>query len=163
MSEIFDLVAPPVVLSLVLGVLFAALFSLFGTGRTYWEKLRANLPAAIGYSLPVTALGYTIGYLAASARSGDLTGLIPGVLTLVGGLSIYGFNLELRNRVIVGYCVFVFPMVLLYGIYVGSQARQLAQLNQLISLSETEKQIRIYRENRELPSDFPTWVFGVSK
>jgi hypothetical protein len=160
MSELVQLITPSIVLGLVLGIMFASLFSFLGHGLTYQQKLRANILPAIGYSLPVVALGYTIGYLASSARSGDLSSLIPPVMTLVGGVSIYAFGLDMRNKVVIGYCVFVFSLIMLYGVYVGTAAREVGQVNHLISLSETEKQIRIYRENRDLPPDFPVWMLG---
>jgi hypothetical protein len=163
MSELVQLITPTIVLGLVLGIMFAALFSFLGQGLTYRQKLRANILPAIGYSLPVVALGYTIGYLASSARSGDLSSLIPPVMTLVGGVSIYAFGLDMRNKVVIGYCVFVFSLIMLYGVYVGTAAREVGQVNHLISLSETEKQIRIYRENRDLPADFPAWMLGDAK
>jgi hypothetical protein len=163
MSELVELISPTIVLGLVLGIMFAALFSFLGHDLTYQQKLRANILPAIGYSLPVVALGYTIGYLASSARSGDLSSLIPPVMTLVGGVSIYAFGLDMRNKVVIGYCVFVFSLIMLYGVYVGTAAREVGQVNHLISLSETEKQIRIYRENRDLPPDFPAWMLGDAK
>ena len=160
MPELVQLITPSIVLALVLGIMFATLFSFLGHGLTYQQKFRANILPAVGYSLPVVALGYTIGYLAASARSADLSSLIPPVMTLVGGVSVYSFGLDMRNKVIVGYCVFVFSLVMLYGVYVGTAAREVGQVNHLISMSETEKQIRIYRENRDLPADFPAWMLG---
>ena len=49
---------------------------------------------------------------------------------------------------------------LLYGDDKAGLARELGRLDRLIFLSEQEKQIRTYRENRGLPADPPAWILG---
>jgi hypothetical protein len=162
-GEIFNIICEAVVLGLCMGAGFASLFSLFDSAQPYCQKWLANIWPALGYSVTVVTLGYCIGYLTASARSPDVGNLIPPIMTLIGGLSIYGFGIETKNKVIIGYCVFTFALVLLYGVHVGTDVRNTEELKRLISLSEIESQIRIYRENRSLPEDFPAWLGGSTK
>jgi hypothetical protein len=83
---------------------------------------------------------------------------VPAVLTLVGGLHIYLFGVEAKNRIVVGYCVFLFSLFLFYGVQEGAIQREYERADRLERLSEQEKQIRMYRLNLGLPEEVPNWI-----
>jgi hypothetical protein len=86
--------------------------------------------------------------------------LIPALLACIGGLNIYVFgkDSDLRSRVLVGYCVFIFSVVMLYGLWSGAIEREGGREERLIYLSEQERMIRFFRINRDLPPDPAIWV-----
>lgn len=154
------LVTKPLLIGAIAGIALAACYSLQAGEVGYGEKLRRNLLPAIGYSIPITLVGYIAGYLTGISRSPAVGSVVPAVLAMIGGLNIYFFGTEAKNRNLVGYCVFVFAFIFFYGVWGGVIDREVGRVGRFINLSEQEKTIRTYRENRDLPPDPPVWILG---
>ena len=54
----------------------------------------------------------------------------------------------------------VFSVLFFYGVWGGVIHREEGRVGRLITLSEQEKTIRTYRQNRDLPQDIPAWIMG---
>ena len=152
----------PAVAGGVAGIALALAYSLYGAKESYCERLKANIAVALGFSIPVALIAYVAGYLAGVSRAPAVGTIVPAVLALFGGLNIYFFGTESPYRALVGFSVSVFPVMFLYGVWGGVLDRENGRVGRLINLSEQEKSIRIYRENRDLPADFPAWMFGTN-
>jgi hypothetical protein len=155
-----ELLIPPLLIGLCSGIVFALTFSLANRELPYWDKLRTNFLPAIGFSIPIVLVGYVAGYFTGISRSPVVGAIVPSFLALIGGLNIYLFGVDTKNRPLVGYCVFIFASALLYGTQFGGEAREIGRTARLIYLSEQEKQIRAYRANRGLPEEPPSWILG---
>src|SRR4051794_7536662 len=118
-SNFFHVLLSPLLIGAILGVIFALTFSLQDSQKPYLDKLKPNLLPALGYLIPVALVGYIPGYLTGISRAPAVGNMIPAVLAVIGGLNIYFFGIESKNRVLVGYCVTAFTLVLFYGLLVG--------------------------------------------
>jgi hypothetical protein len=157
-TSFLNLILRPIVVGAVGGLLFAIAFSFQNRTIGYWAKLAKNLPAAVGFALPVSLVGFIAGYLTGISRSPAVGTIVPAVLTLIGGLNIYLFGIDIKNRVAVGFCITLFSLLLFYGVQAGSYDRELGRAARLINLSDQEFNIRRYRENRDLPAEPPSWI-----
>ncbi|MGM4887043.1 hypothetical protein AB7813_29625 [Tardiphaga sp. 20_F10_N6_6] len=157
-SSFFAVISQPLIFGALAGALFAFVFSLQNSLLPYSTKLRANLPVGIGFALPISLVAFVAGYLTGVSRSPAVGTIIPAVLTLVGGLNIYLFGIDVKNRSLVGFSVFLFTLFLFYGVQAGSYHREIGREARLIFLSEQERKIRIFRENRDLSPDMPAWI-----
>lgn len=157
---IIGLIAKPLLVGAVAGLIFAVIYSLQAGDATYPEKLRRNLLPAIGYSIPTTLVAFIAGYLTGISRAPAVGNVVPAVLAMIGGLNIYFFGIETKNRVLVGYSVFIFSLLFFYGVWGGVLDREIGRVGRFINLSEQERTIRTYRENRDLPPDPPAWILG---
>jgi hypothetical protein len=155
-----QLLISPLLIGACLGIVFALTFSLVNRERSYWDKLKQNFLPAIGFSIPIVLVGYVAGYFTGISRSPVVGAIVPSFLALIGGLNIYLFGVDTKNKALVGYCVFIFVIALLYGTQFGGEAREIGRAARLIYLSEQEKQIRAYRVNRGLPEEPPSWIIG---
>jgi hypothetical protein len=153
----------PFLIGVVAGLLLALTYSLLPGEQSYWNKLRANVPPSLGYAVPTAFIGYVAGYLTAISRSPAVGSVVPAVLALLGGLNIYFFGVDSKNRALVGYSIFVFSLVFFYGIWAGAVDREVGRVGRLINLSEQEKRVRTYRENRDLPPEIPSWILNETK
>ena len=154
------LIIKPLLIGAVAGIVLAACYSLQAGEKTYREKLRLNLLPALGYSIPIILVAYVAGYLTGISRSAAVGTVVPAVLALMGGLNIYFFGVEAKNRNLVGYCVFVFALMFFYGVWGGVIDREVGRVGRFINLAEQERTIRTYRENRDLPPEPPAWILG---
>jgi hypothetical protein len=153
-----DIVWRPAVIGLSSGLLIAALFSLGDPTQRYTSKLQKNVLPALGFSVPVTLLAYLAGYLAGISRSPVIGNIVPAVLALLGGLNLYIFGADAKNRGIIACNIVLFGLVLLYALQVGAIEREVGREARLIALSEQERKIRFFRKNRDLPPDLPGWL-----
>jgi hypothetical protein len=112
------------------------------------------------FSIPTFFVAYVAGYLTGISRAPAVGNLVPSLLVLIGGLNIYLFGTSRENIALVGYSVFIFTLVLFFGFEVGVIDREIGRVARLVSLSDQEKLVRNYRENRELPPDPPAWILG---
>jgi hypothetical protein len=153
------IVVRPIVIGAIFGIIVALVRSSFEDGEhSYKNKVMSNIFPAIGYSIPVVCIGYIAGYLTGISRSPAVGSIVPAVLVLIGGLNIYFFGIDSKNRVLVGYCIFVFSLTFFYGVWGGVVDRENGRLGRLLSISEQEKNVRTYRENRGLPAEIPSWI-----
>jgi uncharacterized membrane protein (UPF0136 family) len=148
----------PIVVGTIAGIVFALAFSLQNRTISYWAKLAKNIPAGVGLALPVSLVGFIAGYLTGVSRSPAVGTVVPAVLTLIGGLNIYLFGVEVKNRIAVGFCITLFSIILFHGIQTGSYDREFGREARMVNLSDQERRIRLYRENRDLPADPPAWI-----
>ena len=111
------------------------------------------------YALPLMTLGIVIGYLASISREPTLSGTLPAVLTLAGGITVYIYSLEsVRKSMIAGVSLLVFLLNLVCGSAYGSYTRETGKLERILYAIEQEKQIANYRKSRNLPEIIPDWV-----
>jgi hypothetical protein len=156
-----SLLARPILVGAIAGLVLALLFSSAGKGE-YWNRVRRNILPCLGYAIPTSVVAYIAGYLTGVSRASAVGSVLPAVLALIGGLNIYFFGTENRNRALVGYSVFVFAVVFFYGIWGAVIHREGGRVGRFISLSEQEKAIRNYRENRGLSPDVPGWLLDTN-
>src|SRR4051794_22500640 len=84
----------------------ALIFSLIEQGEgTYLAKYAHIWIALVGFGLPVSIVSVVAGYATGHSRAPAVGSVLPAVLSLVGGLTIYVFGTEAKNKWIVGYCV----------------------------------------------------------
>jgi hypothetical protein len=160
LATLVELAVVPILIGACFGVIFALLYSLNPGEGTYANKLKRNALQAILFSIPTVLVAYVAGYLTGISRAPAVGNLVPAVLVLIGGLNIYLFGTDRKNIALVGYSVFIFTLVLFFGFEVGIIDRELGRVARLVNLSDQEKLIRTYRENRELPPDPPAWMLG---
>jgi hypothetical protein len=159
-----ELLSNPVIASLLLAVAVSLIFSIGAPRSEYKSRFVINLRRLTGYSIPIILLGFVSGYLTGISRVAAVGSLIPAVLTLVSGVSVYLFRTK-SNAIAsaIAYSLFMFGFSIFYGIQVGAFEREYKQTARFIFLSDQEREIRTYRFNHELPSDPPNWILGISK
>lgn len=108
--------------------------------------------------LPVALAGYSTGFLTGLSRAPAVGNLLPAVLALIGGLSVYVFGAESKSRLLVGYCVCLLVLNVFYGVQAGAFERDSGRLARLLRLSEQELMIRNYRKARGLEPEIPSWI-----
>jgi hypothetical protein len=113
----------------------------------------------LGVGIPITLIGYMSGYLTGLSRSPAVGNLLPAVLALIGGVSVYVFGSENKYRFVVGYCSTILIVSLFYGVESGGTEREWHREARLKSLFELERRLRIYRTNRDLPDKAADWLF----
>jgi hypothetical protein len=159
---VIGLLIKPLLVGLLGGILLALAYSLQAGEGTIFERFRRNILPGIGYSLPTVIVAFIAGYLTGISRAPAVGNVIPAVLALIGGLNIYLFGVEARNRALVGYSVFLFSLVFFYGVWGGVLDREGGRVGRFIDLADQERTIRNYRLNRDLPPDPPQWILGGS-
>ncbi|MDE2364644.1 MAG: hypothetical protein KGM42_18360 [Hyphomicrobiales bacterium] len=146
---------------LILSVLFAlipALLQLILDYKTGWKGFRQAYVLYFACGFPVALAGYSAGFLTGISRAPAVGSLLPAILSLVGGVAVYVFGSENKNRILVGFCVCVLIAHVFLGLQFGALERETGRVGRLMKLSEQEKVIRNYRKLRELPGDLPTWL-----
>ena len=108
--------------------------------------------------LAFAALGAVTGYLAGNSREPAIDAVLPAVLSLVGGLSIYLIGKEAASRDLVARCVVALSVPLLVSALWGAaeRAQWLAYEQSYENLEKkalTESRIRLYREELYLPPE----------
>src|SRR5262245_31660113 len=92
----------------IAGAIVSVLFGLLTCGPE-WLKKRDNslffksLAHLCACGIPVSVIGFSVGYLTATSRSGAVGSLIPALLAALAGLHIYVFGKENQYRVIVAF------------------------------------------------------------
>jgi hypothetical protein len=154
----FSVVINPLVVGLVSGVTLALTYSLINGDLSYTAKFKPNILPALGYCIPIALIGYLTGYLTGISRAPAVGSIVPAVLVLIGGLNIYFFGTDGKNKAIVGYTIFIFALLLLYGVQVGVLDREVGRVARFVDLSDQEKEIRNYRTNIDLLPDPLAWL-----
>ncbi|HEV7879769.1 hypothetical protein [Bradyrhizobium sp.] len=113
----------------------------------------------LGVGLPIALVGYATGFLTGISRnSGAIGSLLPAVLALIGGLSVYAFGSDNKYRFVIGYCVCLLIVSLFYGTQRGAFDREFFREARLKSLFEMERRLQNYRSYRKLPEKSADWL-----
>src|SRR4051812_11671704 len=91
-----------------------------------------------GFGIPVGAVAYGAGVLTGLSRSPAVGSVMPAVLAMIAGLSVYVFGTENRYKVLVGYSVSVLIFMLFFGIETGALNREEQREAYLLSISQIE-------------------------
>ena len=146
---------------LLIGALAGAAFALLSRfGNRSVQQL--GVTGGILVSIPVVLIAYVAGYLTAVNGSAAVGNLMPAVLALIGGFNVYLFGAKIHNRPMSIYAIFLFAIILLYGIIEGGYARDQStsatREAQMKKISDLELSIRTYRQNLGLPPELPAWA-----
>jgi hypothetical protein len=159
-----ELLLKPVALGLIAAFVMSLVLSIGKSEAQFQTRLAANFRSVVYLSVPIVILGYASGYLTGISRAAAVGNLIPAMLTLVGGLSIYLFKESSDSFTrTVAFSVFMFGFSIFYGAQVGAYTREYKQADRLIVLSNQELRVRNYRSNAKLPGDLPEWITGAAK
>lgn len=114
-------------------------------------------------SLPFLFLAYSIGFLSGISNQPNIAAFIPAVLSFLG--AVFALIAAKRPAVALplGFSVCVFAVSIIYAMGVGAQLRESTKLDRLKYLSQQEKKIRLWRRNRDLPEDFPSWILDAEE
>jgi hypothetical protein len=141
------------------GVLIALLFSAIVRLVSKQEAFLRMFAYYACFGLPVGLIAYTAGMLTGLSRAPAVGSVLPAILALIAGLSVYVFGTESKYKVVVGYCVVVLVFLLVLGIETGAIQREQQHEANLIYLSQREFRIRNFRKNLDLPAEMPNWLF----
>jgi hypothetical protein len=108
--------------------------------------------------LPVSLLGYLIGFMAGNSRTGVIGSLLSAVLGAIADVNIFGVGPQKAKGELTGYSVCLLAVALFAGTFHGAIRREASREEHLINLSDEEFRIRTYRKNLQLPEDIPTWM-----
>jgi hypothetical protein len=127
------------------------------------QKVSLEFRRIFGYyffsGVPIALVGYSVGFLTGISRSPAIGNLLPAVLALIGGLSVYVFGTDTTYKSLVGYCVSLLVVSLFYGTQSGSFEREVHREDRLITVFELERRLRNYRANRDLPEKSADWLY----
>jgi hypothetical protein len=151
---------PPVIVALV-GALTIALVraSLFRGQEKFWPEFRRVLSWYFLAGVPIALVGYSMGFLTGISRSPAIGNVLPAVLAVIGGLSVYVFGSESKYKAVVGYSVSLLVVSLFYGTQSGSFEREFHREDRLKVVFELERRLRNYRAHRGLPENSADWLF----
>lgn len=110
-------------------------------------------------SVPIALVGYSVGFLTGISRSPAVGNLLPAVLALIGGLSVYVFGTDTTYKSLVGYCVSLLIVSLFYGTETGSFEREVHREDRLMAVFELERRLKLYRTHRDLPEKASDWLY----
>jgi len=159
-----ELLFKPILLASAASVILSLILSMGESRGRYQSRFVGNLKRVVSFCLPIVMLGFASGYLTGISRVAAVGNLIPAMLTLVGGLSIFLFKTRSDSVTrSVGFSIFMFGFSIFYGIQVGAFDREYQQTDRLTALSDQELAIRNYRKNLGLPEDPPDWITGAAK
>lgn len=111
--------------------------------------------------VPPAVIGFIVGYLTATSRTGVVGNILPSLLTLLAGLHIYVFGKEIENRVQVSFLATLLVMMVFYGVQYGAYRRDITREMRIQEAIKAEYRIRQVRENLGLPAEMPSWGIGV--
>jgi len=146
-----------VAFAIIFSVILAAVESGF---KKYFQSLFAIFVRLSLFGGPVSIVAYVSGLLTGTSRTGAVANVIPAAMALVGGLTIYVFGSDNKYKILIGYCVSLFAIMLLYGVEYGAFRREADRESRFEELARQELQIRTVRENLGLPKDIPSWIIS---
>jgi hypothetical protein len=160
------LLLKPIALGVIAAFVVSLVLSIEKSETPFQTRLAANFRSVVYLSVPIVILGYATGYLTGISRAAAIGNLIPAMLTLVGGLTIYLFK-ESSDSITraVAFSVFMFGFSIFYGVQVGAYYREYKQADRLIKLSDQEWRVKNVRRNMIPPllEDPPEWITGIAK
>jgi UDP-N-acetylmuramyl pentapeptide phosphotransferase/UDP-N-acetylglucosamine-1-phosphate transferase len=128
--------------------------------KRYSNSFLKILPPLIGYSIPISIIGYLAGYLTAYSRTGAVGNVLPAIIAIIGGLNVYIFGSDARYKSLVAYCACLLTVMLFYGAEYGAYTRDRDQPTRLEELTRQELKLRTMRKNLGMPEDFPAWIIS---
>lgn len=150
----------PTVLAFVGAILVSLVgAALYRSEATFISEFRRILSYYFLAGVPVALIGYSVGFLTGISRSPAIGNVIPAVLAVIGGLSVYAFGSDNKYKVVVAYCVSLLVVSLFYGTQSGSFEREGHREGRLKAVFELEHRLRNYRANRDLPERAADWLF----
>jgi hypothetical protein len=159
---IIQLLQPAVVAVLAAFVIAIAvtLYGLiFASDKSAMNTFGTVLALYAGVGLPIALIGYATGFLTGISRNSAAVGsLLPAVLALIAGVSVYVFGTENKYRFVVGYCVCLLIVSLFYGTERGAFDREYFREARLRTMFEMERRLQNYRANRKLPEKAADWL-----
>ncbi len=144
-------------IALVSAILLAAVESKFDGYFRSFGKIFGTL---LLFSVPISIIAFISGFLTTASRTSAVGNLIPAALALMGGLNIYVFGTDNRFKLLVGYCVTLFALLLLLGTQYGAFRREDERALRFEGLARQELQIRQMRKNLGLPAEIPAWILS---
>jgi hypothetical protein len=153
----------PIILALIFALIFATAIA-FGAAvffrkvATFFSEFLVTLRDYFPVSVPVALIGYSVGFLTGISRSPAVGTVIPAVLAIIGGLSVYAFGSDNKYKFVVGYSVSLLVVSLFYGVENGSSERESSRENRLINNFQLEHRLRKYRKSADLPEQSPNWL-----
>ena len=109
-------------------------------------------------AIPVVLIAYIAGYLTGISGSAAVGNLVPAALAFMGGLNLYIFSANTNYRAFSIFSIFLFAIILFYGVLDGGYDRANSHEGQMQALAEQELRIKNYRQNLNLPPDPPSWA-----
>lgn len=108
--------------------------------------------------IPVVLIAYIAGYLTGISGSSAIGNLVPAALAFIGGVNAYILSTKSTFRSLTIFSIFMFAIILFYGVLDGGYDR-IADLDaQLQAQAVRELHIRNLRQNMGLPADPPSWA-----
>jgi len=151
------LLAKPLLIGAFAGIVFAAASVASGKNRRLGRFVH-DVPAAVMICIPIVLIAYIAGYLTGITGSSAVGNLVPAVLAFIGGFNVYLFGAKVNDKSIPIYAIFLFAMILFYGVLDGAYEREAHLEGRLAASAEQERRIRIFRKNLDLPDDPPAWA-----
>jgi hypothetical protein len=153
----------PAVIALAAALLLAIVVALHARFMATDGNPKKSFVAAFvlysGVGLPIALIGYATGFLTGISRSASAIGsLLPAVLALIGGVSVYAFGSDNKYRFVVGYCACLLIVCLFYGTQRGAFEREFFREARLRTMFEMERRLQNYRLNRNLPEKAADWL-----
>lgn len=144
------------ILNLFIGVLFSIFCKIVENGNSFLSVVCTYF----FYGIPISVTGYVTGLLTGLSSISTTSTVLPAALAFIGGINIYIFGADNKFKVVVGYCVTLFVIMLFIGIDNGAMERERGREEYLEMVSQREFRIRNFRENLGLPKDIPDWSFS---
>jgi hypothetical protein len=156
--DLLSIAANIVALSFAISLSFALLGYVVDR-KDIKKPLLSRLALCFSYSLPLASIAVCAGYLTGTSRLPAVAALLPAALSLLSAVYLWAVNAQsVEMRSAVGCGVTTFALALVLGVFIGSDSRENGRLTRLQNLSEQERSIRLFRENRDLPPDIPVWM-----
>ncbi|MDH2380662.1 hypothetical protein [Bradyrhizobium sp. CER78] len=134
-------------------------FIFFRGDRSFFAEFRRVFAYYFFSGVPIALVGYSVGFLTGISRSPAIGNLLPAVLALIGGLSVYVFGTDTTYKSLVGYCVSLLVVSLFYGTETGSFQREVHREDRLMAVFELERRLKLYRAHRDLPEKASDWLY----
>ena len=109
-------------------------------------------------AIPIVLIAYIAGYLTGISGSSAIGNLVPAVLAFIGGLNVYMFGAKVDHRSLIIFSIFLFAIILFYGVLDGRYDRENGIEAQMEASAVQELRIKTFRQNISLPPDPPSWV-----
>jgi hypothetical protein len=154
-----------IIVALLIGSFAGVAFGL--AARLGRKNVGPSLISCVLVSIPVVMVAYIGGYMAGVAGSAAIGNLLPAVLALIGAFNVYLFGARTRNRPMSIYAIFLFAIILFYGINEGLYVNRegpytedylATRADHMRKISNFELEIKNYRSNLGLQPDPPDWV-----
>ena len=75
-------------------------------------------------AIPIVLIAYIAGYLTGISGSSAIGNLVPAVLAFIGGLNVYMFGAKVDQRSLIIFSIFLFAIILFYGVLDGRYDRE---------------------------------------